>query len=112
LQDSGANVSDVAPITELDVPPIGKDIGERNSHLEVTQAKVLVTQEVARVAVLVFLFVCVVGILGFTGWQCTTGNWNNAKDWMLIVLPIITGFLGSALGFYFSVIVSFKDRRG
>ncbi len=68
-------------------------------------------QEEARAFVVRLLLGCAGGILLFSGWASTTSNWDHVKDWMQIVLPTFSAFLGSAFGFYFSVIVSFKERR-
>ena len=49
----------------------------------------------------VFLLVIFAATLIYAAVAAFTTHWPEAKDLLLIVLPVETSLLGSALGFYF-----------
>jgi type II secretory pathway component PulF len=98
-------------INEAAIPKRGDVAGEINSGLQAVTTALLVTQERIRAAVVFLLLLVVTGIVTFAAVQSTGPRWANSKDWLQIVLPTMTAFLGSALGFYFSGVVSITPRR-
>jgi hypothetical protein len=86
-------------------------IEEKPSGRQAVTNGVLIFQEIVRGLVCVGLLVIVTWIVGFAAFQTGGKDWANTKDWLLIVLPVMTAFLGSALGFYFSGFVSITPRR-
>jgi hypothetical protein len=87
--------------TELEPLP-GGDLPEKGRRLELTpQSLRLFVQEFVRagLAISFVLLLALVIVLGFL--EVGTSSWNDAKEYLQILVPVLGALLGSATGFYF-----------
>lgn len=73
-------------------PPVGPP-----SEIVITPIITLIQEAVRAIVTVLFI-----GMLAYVIYYAAHGpNWKDQKDWLGVVLPAVTGLLGSALGFYF-----------
>lgn len=66
------------------------------------QADALRTRERAREKITITLALILFGTIGLAFLKVGTPHWDQAKDWLSVVLPVEAGALGSAIAWYFA----------
>jgi hypothetical protein len=81
-----------------------------NTALDETFAQNARDHERVRELITVGLLTCFVATIGFTLVASMTPAWPNAKESLLIVLPAVSGFFGSAITYYYLTVLTGSRR--
>ena len=65
------------------------------------KAKRTVGDQIARLVLTICFAVILGGTVVFSFYHIGKPSWNDAKEWLEILLPAETALLGTAVGFYF-----------
>lgn len=92
-------VGEAPPIVETSLEGVVGDVtNPPETSFQRATARTLIIQELVRA----FVTVLLIAVLAYTIYYASHGpKWSDQKDWLSMVLPAVTGLLGSALGFYF-----------
>jgi hypothetical protein len=101
INDAGGVTLDTT-VTSQPIPqPVAQQTQDVVVSIESTKRTDYVRAAIA--FTLLAVFAAVLAFAGFLAFQPggEKGPWGNGKDFLSIVLPAVTGLLGSAIGFYF-----------